>query len=625
MHEFHAVYNPFLVAASYAISVFGSYVALQFAVRVPSAKGKAAVGWLAGAAVALGGGAIWAMHFLAMLAYQLPVPVSYDGPLTLTSLLAAIVVTGIGLWIVSSEAVNVLRLISGGIFTGLGVAAMHYTGMAAMQMPAHIRYSATLVGLSLVIAVAASIVALWLAFHLRSHWQRTGAAFVMGVAVFGMHYTGMAAATLVPDTALAQTSSWVLQGQDLGFYVFICSFAVLSLLTLHLLVSSGTEHALTHGLSIGVKTGLCVSFPLFSMFVIAFIGYQSVLRLQAHLERQQANLFALHGAAQADALQHTLRTTVLSVVTSPTSTADSTYQKTQQQVTEYTAALLAALDNIERQVTSPQLQTTITAVRSLASTYGETAREIAARITTDQESSPQLLLEKIREPAEQLSLLLAQFASQAQSEVTATTNLGDQTVVGTRRTFLWLLALGFTLALLVTVLVVRSITNPLEEMTTAAKRIATGDIDQTLRYQATDESGILAAAFRDLIAYLKNMTEAADSISKGDLSVQVTPVSDRDLLSHSFLRMVNNLRTLSSQVQQNTRVLTDSISQILTSAAQLATSVHQTATAVTQTASTVEEVKQTAYVSGNVTVHGMKLLVRYCSYFAIVRRWTVET
>lgn len=260
MHDLHAVYNPFLVAASYAISVFGSYVALQFAVRIPSAKGKAALGWLAGAAVALGGGAIWAMHFLAMLAYQLPVAVSYDGPLTLISLVAAIVVTGIGLWIVSSKTVDFVRLVGGGIFTGLGVAAMHYIGMAAMQMRAEIHYNTTLVALALVIAVVASIVALWLAFHLHKHWQRIGAAFVMAVAVFGMHYTGMAAATLVPTAALAQPSSWVFQGQDLGFYVFVLAFVILSLLTLHLLISSGHEHALTQGLSIKKKVSIVSLF-----------------------------------------------------------------------------------------------------------------------------------------------------------------------------------------------------------------------------------------------------------------------------------------------------------------------------------------------------------------------------
>ena len=598
MHEVHAVYNPLLVLASYAISVFGSYVALQFAVRVPRTKGTAAFGWLAGAAIALGGGAIWAMHFLAMLAYQLPVTVSYDGPLTIASLFAAIIVSGIGLWIVSSEVVNSVRLVGGGVFTGLGVAAMHYTGMAAMRMPATLHYNAALVGLSLVIAIVAAIVALWLAFHLQHNWQRLGAAFVMGLAVFGMHYTGMAAATLIPNPSVAQTLSWVMQGRDLGLYVFLCSFVVLSLLTLQLFLSVEHEYALTQGLSIRRKTGICVGFFLGSLLVVALVGYQSVRKLKINLEEQQAHMFVLHSTAQADAMQHALRATVLSLILSPVQSRQDAFQQTQQQISEYATALQAAVSNIERQTTSPALQSAVTKLRSLVIAYGETANELVIRTAGDQQTSSHLLVEQLQVQAQQLSSQLAQFVLQAQTEVAAATELGDETFVATKRTLFWLLVLGSAIAVLVTVLVVRSITQPLREMTTAAQRIALGDIDQTLSYQSTDESGILATAFRDLIAYLKNITEAAESISKGDLAVQITPVSDRDLLSHSFLRMVNNLKTLNSQVQQNTRVLTDSISQILASAAQLATSVQQTATAVTQTATTVEEVKQTSYVSG---------------------------
>lgn len=287
------------------------------------------------------------------------------------------------------------------------------------------------------------------------------------------------------------------------------------------------------------------------MLVFSFVSYRNVQKFQTTLEEQQANLFVLHSAAQADTLQQTLRATVLSLLISPVPAENDTLQRTQQQVTEYTAAFHAALTNIERQTTSQQRQTVVAELHFLSSEYGTTAKEIVALIATGQRTSLQSLLGQLQEQTQQLSSQLAQFTLSVQTEVTATTNLGDQTVAGTKRTFLWLLILGPAIAILVTVLVVRSITHPLEEMTTAAKRIARGDIDQTLRYQATDESGIHAAAFRDLIVYLKRIAEAAESISKGDLSVHVTPVSDRDLLSHSFLRMVSNLRTLNSQVQQS--------------------------------------------------------------------------
>jgi len=131
MNPSAASYDLSLVILSYVISVFGAYAALQLAVAIPTARGRALWGWLLGAAFAMGGGAIWSMHFIAMLAYRMPMPVRYDSGLTLASLAVAILVTGIGLYIVGRGEASAVRLVGGGLFTGLGVAAMHYTGMAA--------------------------------------------------------------------------------------------------------------------------------------------------------------------------------------------------------------------------------------------------------------------------------------------------------------------------------------------------------------------------------------------------------------------------------------------------------------------------------------------------------------
>src|ERR1700724_2301687 len=132
MNPAAASYDLPLVILSYAISVFGAYTALQLAVAIPTARGRALWGWLAGAAVAMGGGAIWSMHFIAMLAYKMAMPVSYDTGLTLASLVVAVLVTGLGLYVVGRGEASALKLAGGGLFTGLGVAGMHYTGMAAM-------------------------------------------------------------------------------------------------------------------------------------------------------------------------------------------------------------------------------------------------------------------------------------------------------------------------------------------------------------------------------------------------------------------------------------------------------------------------------------------------------------
>jgi NO-binding membrane sensor protein with MHYT domain len=229
MHAAAATYDMPLVVLSYAISVFGAFTALQLAVAIPGAKGRALWGWLFGAAVAMGGGAIWSMHFIAMLAYKMPMPVRYDPVLTLASLVAAVAVTGIGLYVVGRGEPSALKLAGGGLVTGLGVGAMHYTGMAAMVMPATLSYRPSLFILSLVIAVVASIAALWLAFNLRGNWQMFGSAFVMGAAVCGMHYTGMAAAIITPAGQAAMPLEAEMSAGDLALSVALITAVLLTI------------------------------------------------------------------------------------------------------------------------------------------------------------------------------------------------------------------------------------------------------------------------------------------------------------------------------------------------------------------------------------------------------------
>jgi PAS domain S-box-containing protein len=187
---------------------------------------------VAGAAVAMGGGAIWSMHFIAMIACRLPVPVTYDVTLTLASLFVAIVVTGAGLYTVGRGVSSVGRLLAGGVFTGLGVAGMHYTGMAAMHLPASTTYRPVLVAASVLIAIVAATAALWIAFNMRGGLQRLLSSLVMGSAVCGMHYTAMAAAVFTPTDRFAVSPDGVLKSNDLGFMVFGITLFVLVLLSM---------------------------------------------------------------------------------------------------------------------------------------------------------------------------------------------------------------------------------------------------------------------------------------------------------------------------------------------------------------------------------------------------------
>src|SRR5579862_1580043 len=186
-------YDPYLVALSILIACFASYTALDLSAHVRPARGFARRVWLVAAALTMGGG-IWSMHFVAMLAFMLPIPMSYDIGLTVLSLVVAILVTGGGFYVISRQSASPLRLVLSGIFMGLGIAGMHYTGMAAMRGQAELSYTPLFVALSLVIAIGASTAALWVAFRTTDLGQKLVAAVVMGLAISGMHYTGMGAA-----------------------------------------------------------------------------------------------------------------------------------------------------------------------------------------------------------------------------------------------------------------------------------------------------------------------------------------------------------------------------------------------------------------------------------------------
>jgi len=209
-------YDYRLVALSVLIAVCASYAALELAARTTAARGRARLVWLAGGAAAMGLG-IWSMHYVGMLAFSLPVPVLYDWPTVLLSLLAAVFASGVALFVVSRKKLGWPRAVAGGAIMGSGIATMHYTGMAAMRLPAICFYDPLLLTLSVVFAIAISLAAIWLTFHFREETRAPASwkvftAIVMGAAIPVMHYTGMAAArftasTMVPETAHAVSTS----------------------------------------------------------------------------------------------------------------------------------------------------------------------------------------------------------------------------------------------------------------------------------------------------------------------------------------------------------------------------------------------------------------------------------
>ena len=222
---------------SVIVAMMASYVALNLAGRVASAEGRAAHYWIVGGAVALGAG-IWSMHFIGMLSVRMPIQLGYDPLLTGASLLIAVATSGFALAVVSRKTLSPGTLVLGSAFIGAGICGMHYTGMAAMRMTPSIRYDPLLFGTSVLIAVTASLAGLWLAFTLRSaaHSRtmlfRALAAVVMGLAISGMHYTGMQAARFAPNSVCTAAIRLAADNAYFGHGIGIVILVILSLTVL---------------------------------------------------------------------------------------------------------------------------------------------------------------------------------------------------------------------------------------------------------------------------------------------------------------------------------------------------------------------------------------------------------
>ena len=193
-----------LVILSYVVASIASYMALvvaQMLVETSNRRERRILHW--GGAFAMGAG-IWSMHFIGMLSYKMRMFIAYDPWLTSLSLVIPIMTSWGALGIVARDRLPPRRLLFSGVLMGAGICAMHYTGMAAMKMDADLRYTPGVFALSVAIAIAASVAALWMAFTLARSASRDryifqiGAALVMGAAICGMHYTGMASAVFIP-------------------------------------------------------------------------------------------------------------------------------------------------------------------------------------------------------------------------------------------------------------------------------------------------------------------------------------------------------------------------------------------------------------------------------------------
>jgi methyl-accepting chemotaxis protein len=263
------------------------------------------------------------------------------------------------------------------------------------------------------------------------------------------------------------------------------------------------------------------------------------------------------------------------------------------------ASLIGGLDAL---VTAPLEQgtkDTLTHIRPEITLYLTKAQEIVTLALDHQqrkaiESIPQFrnAFTKAGEGLQELGLLVRGGTS-------FVTVRSEETAVRASKTAGIVFAIATILAIGLGWAITRSITKPLAKMTIAASRIADGDVVQQIDHVSRNELGALAEAFRELIEYIQSIASAADTVSKGDLTIQLSPKSEQDILSRSFARMVDKLREMNGRIQTGTNILSSSIAQILTSVSQVAASTTATASTVSQTATTIEEVKHIARVANH--------------------------
>lgn len=221
-------HDDILVVLAVMIAIAASYTALDLASRMTAAPSRlASLAWLATATVCMGGG-IWAMHFVAMLAYVVPgMEVAYDPWLTALSFFTAIVFTGVGFSVVARADSGPAALVFSGVFMGSGILAMHYVGMAAMRMHASLRYDPLWVAISVFIALGAAIAALWLAFRGARFIEKIISAFAMGLAISGMHFAGMRAAMFQTHAGMGAEIDGSVDQSSLALAVSSITFLIL--------------------------------------------------------------------------------------------------------------------------------------------------------------------------------------------------------------------------------------------------------------------------------------------------------------------------------------------------------------------------------------------------------------
>ncbi|GGT12374.1 MHYT domain-containing protein [Streptomyces chromofuscus] len=218
---------------AYVMACLGGALGLRCTTRALLVGGPGRPGWLALGSMAIASG-VWTMHFIGMMGFTVQeAPIHYDKPMTYASLGVAVLMVGVGIFIVGYRGASGTALFTGGTVTGLGIASMHYLGMAGLRLDGKLEYNTVTVAASVLIAMVAATAALWAAGQVRGVLWSVGASLVMGLAVSGMHYTGMAAVKVhlhgTADPATGDSPAALLAPMLIGPLALLCLAGVVVL------------------------------------------------------------------------------------------------------------------------------------------------------------------------------------------------------------------------------------------------------------------------------------------------------------------------------------------------------------------------------------------------------------
>lgn len=498
-------YNWLLVALSYVIAVLASYVALEIAgyLRKPSQKSAP---WLFfGGAFAMGAG-IFSMHFIGMLAFIMPMQMSYELWLTLLSLAVAIIASGFALSIIKQPQIGISRIILSGIIFGLAIAGMHYTGMAAM-IGVHIHYLPGLFFLSILIAIGASLAALWLMLFCdkttgkKQIFFKIISALVMGAGICGMHYTGMEAAVFTPSAETVASPSFLISPEGLSILIAI----IASLIMVIILVASGFRHLIILKLFMG--------YVVLSPFAI-IIGIILIKNIETNKQTSEILQSTIIPRNRALFEMKILANEILEIL-------DDYNLIPKNELSNYSSTIISKINELDK-MTNQFIQTLdnnkiqnksiIETIQELKNKFVSSSKSYIQLL--EQNTNPANIKNEISKNKKNFSNFINKITAEEFKLITEILNQYRETAIRDMNISIFLIVGIILSAIGISLFLSFQISKPIIQVRNAAQEIAKGDLTKKVPINTEDEIGQLAISFNQMVEGLTNSKKTMDLLSE---------------------------------------------------------------------------------------------------------------